>query len=339
MSRKNAITIRDVASKAQVSVSTVSHVLNGTRYVEPSTKERVRDAISELNYRPNSLARSLRRRGTATIGLIIPDNSNPFFAEVARIIEDVGYQQGYSVILCNSDGSAEREARYVDVLLSKQVDGLLTISTGNHPEFLEPIIHNHVPVVVVDRETPSWELDQVMVDNQAGGALAAEYLLSLGHQHIGVIAGPNNATPSALRLRGFRYALKQKNLPHPDDYVVSGNFHYDGGEQGTRSLLERHPQISAIFATNDLMAIGAINAARRMGYRVPEDLSVLGFDNITQCNAIYPALSTIAQPIEAIGRHSIQLLLARINGRTDSPERIILQPELVVRESCQSRSG
>jgi len=332
--RKLAVTIRDVADLAQVSVTTVSHVINNTRYVEPNTRERVQTAIKSLNYRPNSLARSLRRRGTATIGLLVPDNSNPFFAEVARIIEDVGYQRGYSVILCNSDGSEERETRYVDVLLSKQVDGLLVISAGSHPNFVDSILSNHVPLVIVDRETPQLQADQVLLDNEAGGALAAHYLLDLGHRRIGLIIGPNEAAPSALRLQGFRRVLAERGLPWDESKCVVGNFNYSGGEQGAQQLLEAHPDLTAIFATNDLMAMGVVNQARRRGYRVPQDLSVIGFDNISQSAAFYPPLTTIAQPIEDLGHHSIALLLARIGGEDHPPQRIILQPHLVIRESC-----
>ena len=333
-SKKLAVTIRDVADLAQVSVTTVSHVINNTRYVEPNTRERVQTAIKSLNYRPNSLARSLRRRGTATIGLLVPDNSNPFFAEVARVVEDLGFEQGYSVILCNSDGSEEREARYVDVLLSKQVDGLLVISAGSHPNFASSILSSHVPLVVVDRETPELQADQVLLDNEAGGALATNYLLDLGHERIGIIIGPNEAAPSALRLQGFRRALEGRGHPWDESRCVVGNFNYSGGEQGARQLLEAHPDLTAIFATNDLMAMGAVNQARRRGYRVPDDLSVIGFDNISQSATFYPPLSTIAQPIETLGRHSLHLLLARITGDESPPQRVVLQPSLVIRESC-----
>ncbi|MCS6834393.1 MAG: LacI family transcriptional regulator [Anaerolineae bacterium] len=332
--KKLAVTIRDVADLAQVSVTTVSHVINNTRYVEPNTRERVQMAIKSLNYRPNSLARSLRRRGTATIGLLVPDNSNPFFAEVARVIEDLGFERGYSVILCNSDSSEEREARYVDVLLSKQVDGLLVISAGSHPNFISSILSSHVPLVVVDRETPELQADQVLLDNEVGGALAAHYLLDLGHQRIGIIIGPNEAAPSALRFRGFCRALQERGVAWDDSRCVMGDFHYSGGEQGARKLLDAHPDLTAIFATNDLMAMGAVNQARRRGRRVPEDLSIIGFDNISQSAAFYPPLSTVAQPIEALGRHSLNLLLARIGGDDRPPQRIVLQPSLVIRESC-----
>lgn len=335
--RKNAITIRDVAVHAQVSVSTVSHVINGTRHVEPETEQRVRSAIEALNFRPNTLARSLRRPGTGMIGLLVPDNTNPFFAEVARVIENVGFEHGYSAILCNSDGSPHKEATYVDVLLSRQVDGLLVISTTSHIEFLNRIIRADVPVIVVDRDTNDLHLvDRVVVDNERGGYLAGEYLLAAGHRQIGCIKGPSTATPSALRIDGFRRALAERGIALPDHAVVSGDFQYASGERGMTGLIARNPHLTAVFAANDLMALGAIHALQRMGKSVPEDVSVIGFDNIPQSAASYPTLTTIAQPIEQLGQTSILRLLERIRKRETDPARIVLEPELIIRESCKT---
>ncbi|MBW4438472.1 MAG: LacI family transcriptional regulator [Pleurocapsa minor GSE-CHR-MK-17-07R] len=327
-------TIRDVAKQAGVSVSTVSHVLNGTRFVEPSTEARVRTAISALNYRPNSIARSLRRRSTSTIGLLVPDNSNPFFAEVARLIEDIGFEHGYNVILCNSDGLPAREAAYIDVLLSKQVDGLLTISAGNHPDFLDAVLKAGMPVVVVDRAADEWPVDQVLVDNETGGYVAARYLMGLGHQRIACIAGPRAATPSARRLVGFRRALDEAGIALPDVAVFGGDFHYNGGVLAVKALLDQYPGLTAVFATNDRMALGAISALQRAGLRVPADLSVIGFDNIPQSAAFFPALTTIAQPVEALARESLRLLIERINGSAAAPTRLNLETQLIERESC-----
>lgn len=333
--KKTAVTIRDVAVHAQVSVSTVSHVINGTRHVEPETEQRVRSAIEALNFRPNTLARSLRRPGTGMIGLLVPDNTNPFFAEVARVIENVGFEHGYSAILCNSDGSPNKEATYVDVLLSRQVDGLLVISTTSHTEFLSRIINADVPVIMVDRDTTDLHLmDRVVVDNERGGYLAGEYLLANGHRQIGCINGPSTATPSALRIDGFRRALAEHGVALPDQAVVSGDFQYASGERGMTELIARNPRLTAVFAANDLMALGAIHALQRMGKSVPDDVSVIGFDNIPQSAASYPTLTTIAQPIEQLGQTSILRLLERIRHSDMDPTKIVLEPELVIRESC-----
>lgn len=203
MIKHGVVTVRDVASRAGVSISTVSHVVNGTRFVEAETEKRVREAIETLGYQSNYLARGLRSRRSHTLGLVLPDISNPFFAEIGRVIEDIGYERGYSVILCNSDLSRSRETDYVRVLLSKQIDGLLVISTGNHPDVLDRAEERGVPVVVVDREVDRAAVDTVLLDNKLGGALAARHLLQLGHRRLACIAGPSDLSPSAQRVWDF----------------------------------------------------------------------------------------------------------------------------------------
>jgi LacI family transcriptional regulator len=331
-------TIRDVAEYAGVSVSTVSHVINGTRFVDPDTEQRVRVAIGVLKYRPNSVARSLRRRETNTIGLIVPDNSNPFFAEVARAIEDCGFAESYNVILCNSDGSEEKEKAYVDVLLSKRVDGLILISSSHYSDHLKHIMDMQIPVVVVDRELGDVPVAQVMVDNEYGGYLAGQYLLSLGHRRIGCIAGPSELTPSHGRVHGLQRALNDAGCDLPDDALEPGDFRYGGGEAAMKTLLSRKLNLTAVFAINDVMAIGAINVLRRARLRVPEAVSVIGFDNIPQSAMMWPPITTIAQPILELGQASISLLLDQIRQADRVPTRILLQPALVVRESCHAVS-
>jgi LacI family transcriptional regulator len=329
-------TIRDVAAYARVSASTVSHVLNATRFVEPETEERVRAAIEALGYRPNSVARSLRRRKTSTIGLLIPDISNPFFGDIARAIEDAGFSEGYNVILCNSDLSETKEMAYIEVLLSKQVDGLVLISSGNRSDPLRAILDAGVPVVVADRELGGLPVDQVLVDNEHGGYLAGQYLVHLGHRNIACIAGPEGLTLSTERITGFRRALKEAGIELPDDAVIHGDFRYAGGEAAMHELLRQNDNLSAVFAANDTMAIGAINVLSRAGLRVPDDVSVIGFDNILQSTAIVPSITTIAQPVAELGQSSVSLLLKRIRQPTVPPSRVLLQTRLVERESCRA---
>jgi LacI family transcriptional regulator len=256
---------------------------------------------------------------------------------MARSIENVGFEEGYSVILCNSDNSEARESVYIEALLSKQVDGLLIISSGSHPDFLRSLLDADVPVVVVDREHSDWPVDQVLVDNAQGGYLAGQYLARLGHRRIGCIAGPNTATPSAGRIAGFRGALSEAGIALPAEAVEAGDFRYSGGEAAMRALLARVPELTALFAANDLMAVGAINVLRRAGRRVPEDVSVIGFDNILESAAMFPSITTIAQPIEELSGKSISLLLERINRCDRPPARVILPCSLIERESCAAR--
>lgn len=335
-------TIQDVAKRAGVSISTVSRVVNQTVKVDPATEHRVREAITVLNYRPNLLARSFRRKQTQTIGLLVPDNSNPFFAEIARVIEDVGFEEGYSVILCNSDLSEAKQSAYVDVLLAKRVDGLILTSTGlvspaNGYDVMERILGAGVPSVVIDRDLEGTAVDQVLVDNVEGGRLAGEYLAALGHRDIACLVGPHDLTPSAGRIAGFRRAMATAGLALAGKAIVRGNGRFDGGAEATRQLLERNVPFTAIFAFNDAMAIGAIGALRRAGLRVPQDVSVIGFDDTPLATAMFPTLTTIAQPIGEMGRRSLRLLLDRIANRDAPISRIILPATLMERESCRAR--
>ncbi|RWM28434.1 substrate-binding domain-containing protein [Mesorhizobium sp.] len=326
-------TIADVARYAGVSVATVSHVMNRTRHVEPETAERVRAAITALRYSPNSLARSLRRGETKTIGLLLPDNSNPFFASVARQIEDAGFVAGYTVILCNSDGSAEKEERYLSVLMAKQIDGLIFAGSSDHARVFSRLLPD-VPAVLLDREIHSVNVDSVLVDHDHGGYLAGRYLVGLGHQKIGVIGGPRDSSSSPARLRGFTRALAEAGLDLPSSSVVDSDYHFAGGRLAMERLMEQAPDITAVFACNDLMAMGAITALRSRGLRVPDDMSLVGFDDIPYAVTTWPPLTTIAQPVEKIGTRAVSLLLERLSEPTAPSRREVLTPVLVERESC-----
>jgi LacI family transcriptional regulator len=329
-------TIREVAEHAQVSVATVSHVINHTRFVDPKTQERVRRSIKLLGYRPNLLARSLRRRETRTIGLLVPDNANPFFAEFARVIEDAGFAEGYSVILCNSDRSETKEEAYLDVLLAKQVDGLIVMSLTDRVDLLQSVHNLGVPMVVVDRGLSDVPISQVQVANEVGGYLAGQYLARLGHQRIGCIGGPSEANPSWERVTGFKRALREVGIGMPAAAIVQGDFRYGGGEAGMQALLERELSLTAVFATNDLMAIGAMISLRRAGLRVPDDISVIGFDNISQASTMIPPLTTIEQPVNELGQTTVRLLLDQMLKRTTEPASITVPTSLIERESCRA---
>jgi LacI family transcriptional regulator len=328
-------TIREVAEQARVSVATVSHVINRTRFVDPETQERVHQAITALGYRPNLLARSLRRRESRMIGLVVPDNANPFFAEFARVIENAGFAEGYSVILCNSDRSEAKEETYIDVLLAKQVDGLVVISSTERTDLLQRVLDVGVPLVVVDRNLTGLSVSQVLVANEQGGYLAGRHLVELGHRRVACIGGPSKDNPSWDRVLGFKRALVEAGVSLPPQAIVSGDFRYAGGEAGMRMLLERNRRLTAVFASNDLMAIGAMITLRQAGLRVPEDVSVIGFDNILQASTMIPPLTTIEQPINALGQATARLLLDQILKRTTEPMSLTIPTSLVVRDSCR----
>jgi len=330
-------TQEDVAREAGVSRATVSYVINnrtdGNVRISEETRCRVLEAIEELGYRPNVLARSLRQGQTHTIGMIVPDNTNPFFAEVARGVEDTSFAQGYSVILCNSDGDLDKELLYTNVLAEKRVDGILFVAAGMSTEHICALQERRMPVVVVDRDIPDVAVDSVMTANERGGWLATRHLIELGHRHIGCIAGPSDVTPSAERVTGYRQALRETGILVDEALIVKGDFQYESGYQAARQLLSMEDPPTAIFACNDLMAIGTVSAAVRLGRQVPADLSVVGFDDVPLASFANPALTTIVQPKYEIGVVAATMLLERMQDPDRPPHRKMLDTELVVRQS------
>lgn len=328
-------TIREVASLAGVSTTTVSHVINNTRFVSAEVRQRVLDAMAELNYRPNVLARSLRRGETNTLGLILPDSANPFFAEIGRAIEDAAFEAGYNVILGNSENQLAKEQVYVDVLIKKQVDGLIFVATGNQSPSLDHLIHNRLPLVVVDRRLSNVEVDTVLTDNLFGGLSATHHLLELGHRRIACITGPSNLTPSAERVIGYRRALEEYGVGIDEGLILRGDFHPSSGYATTVELIRSRSRPTAIFACNDMMAIGALRALSEAGLQVPQDCSLVGFDDIELASYTTPPLTTIRQDKNAIAKAAVNLLLERI-ADPDLPARTrILPTQLISRLSTQ----
>jgi len=328
--------MRDVAERAGVSVTTVSHVINGTRHVSDELRNRVLEAMQALAYQPNALARSLRRNESCTIGMILPDAMNPYFAEIARSIEDTSFSEDYSVIICNSDGNLAKELNYINVLMEKRVDGIIFVAAGMSAEHIRMLQDKRMPVVVVDRDSPGVMVDSVQINNAAGGWLATSHLIELGHTHIACIAGPSDVTPSGERVDGYRRALHEAGLPILAENIVRGDFHAASGYQITKELLARDKRPTAIFACNDLMAIGALSAAKAMGFRVPEDISVVGFDDIYLAAYSNPPLTTVRQPKYEMGQLATKLLLERIQDPDLPPRTPLLDTELMIRASTCS---
>ncbi|HLE51170.1 MAG TPA: LacI family DNA-binding transcriptional regulator [Anaerolineales bacterium] len=326
-------TIREVAKRAGVSYATVSHVINDTRFVSQNTRDRVLAAMSELKYRPNALARSLRRGETNTIGLILPDSSNPFFAEIGRSIEDAAFKLSYKVILCNTERDTHREQLYVDVLSKHQVDGIIFVATGDQVDSLDFLLSQEMPVVLVDRDLPKSGVDAVLTDNQQGGYLATRHLIELGHRRIACIMGPSNINTSAERVNGYRRALEEEDMLYDESLLFLGDYHPDSGLVATCTLLNLDSPPTAIFALNDLMAVGALRAAAKSGHRVPEDLAIIGYDDIELARFMNPPLTTIAQPKTEIGFQAVNLLANRIADKNCPARRLTLSPELIVRGS------
>lgn len=326
-------TIKDVARLADVSVTTVSHVINSTRFVSEGTQRRVREAVETLRFVPSALARGLKSNRTHTLGVMIPNCSNPFFAEVVRGIEDACFKAGFAVILCNSDDVAAKQVHYLRVLTEKQVDGLVVVSSGGDDELGRALAHAEMPVVLVDREVEGVSADVVELDHRAGGLLAAQHLLDLGHREIACITGPHQLLSSAARVAGFLKALDKAGVTVRPNLIQESDFTSAGGHAAMQQLLERRPMPTAVFAANDLAAIGAVSAAAQRGLSVPGDLSVVGFDDIALAAFSNPPLTTVAQPKHALGALAAELLLSRLASSAGGPRRKLLKPSLTVRAS------
>jgi LacI family transcriptional regulator len=324
-------TMKEVARAAEVSVATVSHVINRTRFVSPALAERVQTAMRDLGYTPDGTARSLRIRRTETIGLLVPDNRNPFFAELGQAIEEAGFAAGYTTIFGNSAERPDRERQYVETLVAKRVDGLIIAPSRDGAGVLDTLLRpSKIPVVVIDRDPELLGADVVLYDNEGGSAAATRHLLDLGHTRIAFVAGPAHLAPAAGRLEGFRRALAEAGLEPAA--IVEGDFHYEGGYAAARRLLADAAP-TAIFAANDLMAAGAMRALGERGMHVPDEVSVVGFDDAPLAEMVSPAVTTVRQPLHDMAHVAVTLLLERIAGIGGGPQRHVLPTELVVRSS------
>ncbi len=288
--------------------------------------------MEELGYHPNALARSLRRGETKTIGLIIPEISNPFFAEIGRSIEAAAFELGYNLILGNSEEDPGKESLYVNVFRERQVDGMILVPSGHASEisFME-LLDEGQPLVIVDREIPGIQADVVRVDHRRGAYQATRYLIELGHRRIGCVAGPVDLPSNTARIAGYRDALAEANLDNGDDMIWMGSFHPGDGSAGVKSFLGMPDRPTAVFCCNDMIAVGALHGAHEAGSQVPRDLSIIGFDNIELASFIIPPLSTVAQPIPDLGRAAARLLIDRIADRDRPVRKEILPTRLVVR--------
>lgn len=329
------VTIRDVAKQAGVSTTTVSHVINQSRFVSATAARRVQRAMRDLKYQPNAVARSLRRKHTRTLGLVLPDSASPFFAEVARGIEDFAFRQGYNVLFGSSDHDLEKENAYLRVFIEKQVDGMIFVAAGESTRNIEQLQAERLPLVLVDREFKNVHADYVVADNRRGGFLAAEHLIQIGHRRIACIAGPSPNTPSADRVTGYRDALKAYHIPFDPKLVRRGDFQAHTGFAAARFFITRKSnRPTAIFACNDMMALGALGAIYTAGLSVPEDIAVVGFDDILLASYAAPPLTTVRQPKYEMGQLAAQILLERISRQEKGGEkRHLLPTQLIVRQS------
>ncbi|MCC6175868.1 MAG: LacI family DNA-binding transcriptional regulator [Chloroflexi bacterium] len=328
-------TIVDVAREAGVSPTTVSHVINGTRHVAESTKQRVQAAIAHLDYEVNSLAQSLKCDRSQTIGLMLADISNPFFTSLARGVEDVANAAGYSVVLCSTDEDSEKELTYLRMLRRKRVDGILLAPTGTRQPLVDELIKAGFPLVCFDRQPLGVPCDTVLVDNVGGARRAVSHLVELGHRRIGTITGLAGIGTTDERIAGYRHAIADRGLPIDPDLIREGNSRLDGGFREMLALLDLPMPPTAIFSTNNLMTLGALAALQSRQVRVPDDVAIVGFDDFEWAAVLRPRLTSVAQPTYEIGAVAARMAIERIGGGGGSqPRQVILPSRLIVRESC-----
>jgi DNA-binding LacI/PurR family transcriptional regulator len=326
-------TIYDIASEAGVSIATVSKVINGKGKISAETRNAVFAIMERLDFQPSVIASALTGKKTFTLGLLVPDISNPFFAEIARAIEDQGHQLGYSVVMCNTDNKDEKVERYISLLLQKSVDGIIIATGIERKEILEQLLARGLPIVLIARELPMIAVDTVVVDDYVGGCMAANHLIQLGHTEVAILSESHKVSSSRERVRGFRQTMSDAGHDLNEQWLKVCDYRVEDGKNKTLELLQESSLPSAIFACNDMLAVGALQAAKEMKIRVPKELSIISFDNTILSSVTNPPLTTIAQPMEQLGKLAVDLIVENIKEDKQMKQRIVLRPEIIVRES------
>lgn len=326
-------TIYDIAKAAGVSIATVSKVINGTGRISTDTRERITEIMQELDYQPSVVASALTGKSTFTIGLLIPDLANPFFAEIARSVEDRGHELGFNLVMCSTDNNSKKEAGYITLLRQKRVDGII-IATGTSIEgLLSGLADYNIPLALISRDIPKIEADSVRADDATGAYQAVAHLTGLGHRHIAVLAEDMELMTTRERVIGYRRALEDAGIAYTDELVTISNSSVEAGKQRALELMGSEHPPTAIVAFNDLLAVGVVQAAKELRLSIPWDLSVISFDNTVLAGIVDPPLTSVAVPIQQMGRQIMDMLIERVRGEKGDKQRIVLKPELIIRQS------
>jgi LacI family transcriptional regulator len=327
------VTILDVASASGVSAMTVSRVLNDKGSIRPETRERVEAAIARLGYRPSKVARSLITNKTQTLGMVVPDIGNPFFPEIVAGAEEAAWQSGYSLVLCNTNENPSREKSVLDMLEDARVDGVILASSRLSDDLLHPYLLQHSRVVLVNRYSTAPNVGTVCVEDAHGTMRAVHHLLGTGKKTIAFIAGPENSRSAQARRKGFVTAFETSGRTLRSELIVPSQPLEGAGYTATKALLAATPEIDALLCYNDLVAIGALQALRELGRRVPEDVAVVGCDNIRLASLMTPSLTTLGVDKRYLGEAAVTMLLRLIGGELND-RHITVKPELIIRESA-----
>lgn len=327
-------TIIEVARRAGVSAMTVSRVVNRSGYASPATRAKVEHAVAELGYVPNAVARHLRSKRSNTIALVVSDITNPFFTTIARGVEDAAALRGYAVMFANTDESEREEIDYLRMLAQRQIDGVLLVPAGNSAEPFRFLHTQEIPVVVIDRRVVARKVDEVRCDSEEGAYELVRHLIELGHTRIAVITGRRNISTSTDRVVGYERALREAGLPIVPELVTYDSFSLEGGYRQVKQILEEDRRPTAIFATNNFLAFGALRALREANLRIPDDVSLVTFDDLPAEWHDDPFITVLAQPAYELGRQATELLLGRLHGEKRPKREVIVLPgELIVRRS------
>lgn len=335
-----SVTIIDVAKEANVSIKTVSRVLNDEQYVKDSTREAILVAIESLGYRPNKVARSLSRSRTETIGIVVSNIANNFIGQVIRGIEDITRETNYSFIVCNTDEQLEQENNYLDLLLRHRVDGIIAAAASQKWEALGEAEKQSTPIVFLDRRFEGMEGSYVGVDNVDGAYKGTSHLIECGHKKIGVISGHSRLSSMRGRITGYRRAMSDNSLPINPEWIVESNLQVDEARQAARKILSLPDPPSALFANTNILALGALLALKDLDLRCPSDVAIVGFDDHPWAEVCDPPLTVICQPAREIGQTAAKILLGLVDGETSIITQIRLRSELIIRQSsCKKRSA
>lgn len=331
-------TIKDVAKVAGVSISTVSRVLNNSGYFSNRTKEKVTKAVDELKFQQDMVATAMIKKQTSTLGLIIPDIKNIFYGELTGVIEKKANQYGFNVILCNTDNNLNKEAEYLNLLLRKGVDGIIFSTPEINDRNIREVMKSRpdFPFVIIGSKVADVRLDEVLVDNYEGGYQAANHLLQLGHQKIGFIGGQQDSYSTMERYKGYEKALNDYGVLPDKDHFKLGEYKIHSGYTKGKEMLSMTNRPTAIFAANDAIAVGVYKAARELTISIPEELSVIGFDDSQFAEIVHPPLTTIRTPITEMGEKTVELVIQIVRKGKNFKETITFQPSLIERESTGS---
>jgi LacI family transcriptional regulator len=331
-------TISDVAKRAGVSPATVSRVIQGAPNVRPSTRAAVERAIEELGYVPSAVAQSLRSKRTRSLALVVPDITNTFWTTVARGVEDVAQEHDYSVFLGNTDEDPAKQLRYLDFLVSQQVDGVLIAPYASDAAHLDKLRRRNIPTVILDRRVEGWEVDSVYADSLSGAKALVQHLIGLGHRQIAMISGPINTSTAEDRVAGYCMALTAAGIAIDPRLIQRGEYRVISGEDLTYRLLDTGLNPTAIFAANNALAMGVVDALGKRGLRIPQDIALVCFDDLPNASHLFPFLTVVAQPVYEMGVHAAQLLLSRLESKANlQPRHVVLPTRLIVRHSCGSK--